>query len=80
MREGKTGGVERNESGADEIANNDAEDEDSEEEDEDEETGRKRKRGKLASPGATKKDKKSPVLPQSTTENATTSDSPAQRK
>ena len=76
------GGDERDELGADEIANNDAEDEDSEEEDEDEdgETGRKRKRGKLASPGATKKDKKSPVIPQSTTENATTSDPPAKRK
>ena len=76
------GGEERDELGADEIANNDAEDEDSEEEDEDEdgETGRKRKRGKLASPGAAKKDKKSPVVPQPASENATTSDPPAKRK
>ncbi|KAF8341905.1 hypothetical protein F5887DRAFT_1076283 [Amanita rubescens] len=79
------GGEEKDELGADEIANNDAEDEDSDDEDEDEEgeTGRKRKRGKVASPagnGGAKKDKKSPGAPQQTSENATTADAPAKRK
>ena len=76
------GGEERDELGADEIANNDAEDEDSDEEDDDEEgeSGRKRKRGKVASPaagGGAKKDKKSPGAPQPTSETAT---APAKRK
>lgn len=72
------GGEERDELGADEMANNEDEDSEEEDEDEDGETGRKRKRGKVVSPSAAKKDKKSPA-PQPTSESAA-SDAPAKRK